>query len=443
MTARIPGRDLALGWEAGISPSVGVRDFGWRGVAVLAAFCVSCVGTVQQNGTRPPDRDGTAPPPAVDGGTVPPESDGGTVPATDAGVVPVADAGAPPATDAGSPEVDAGLDAGPPRIDAGPPPVTGTPRDSATVYWVGHSLISHRDRNHGSSETLFELLGTFARAGGQSYDFHRHTTPGAPLSWNWNNEGAQRAEIEHRGGRYDVMVMTEGVDIRQTIRWHDSAFYARRFQCAMQNANPGADVYLYESWHHLYASDPDMPYPDPHVWDWHQRLLDDRAQWESIIDDAFDGPAAPSSYYRGAAGECTPSRRMFIVPVGTALAALHERLESPLPGENWEGITPHTLLQNGYRDWPAEWPVPPPGAGVDWRSRIAGLRRYYGYELDDIHPGQQMVYFISLVHYATVYRRNPVGLPATNGVSARVARQMQELVWDVVSRDPRAGVRRD
>lgn len=343
-------------------------------------------------------------------------------------------------TDVDASGIDAsGIDA--PSVDSGPRPDGGSigsdPRDAATVYWVGHSLMSHRDVNHPDSRTLFELMGDFARAAGQSYDEYRHTTPGAPLSWNWNDEAGKRAEIESRGSRYDVMVMTEGISLTETMRWHSTSFYAQRFQCAMQNANPNAEVFLYESWHHLYASDPDGRYPEPHVYDWRARLDEDRPRWEQVIDEAMRPDlATPDSYYDGA--RCTPARPMRLIPVGTALGRLVDAMESG--DARWEGLTRHQLVQNGYRNWPEEWPVAP-GTSVDWRGRMASLQTIHPAQLDDIHASRTLIYFVALVHYATVYRRTPVGLPTANAVSSGLARAMQELAWDVVLNDPRAGVR--
>ena len=357
---------------------------------------------------------------------------------------PASDAGNGPRAD-GSPGADGSTapDGSAPRADSGPLPPVGTdPRTSANVYWVGHSLISHRDVRDGSARTLFELVGDFARAQGHDYDHFRHTTPGAPLSWNWNEVPELRGELTGNGRAYDVMVLTEGISLAESMRWHYTPFYARRFQCALQNANPSAEAYLYESWHHLYASDEEQNYPAPHVYDWRARLRADRARWEEVIDRAHAGVSAPSDmpYYDGA-GECAPARPMRLVPVGTALAALYDRMRAPAPGDDFEGFTIHHFVQNGFRNWPADWPVAPSEAGsVDWRARWASLETLHGGPLDDIHPSARGAYFVALVHYATVYRRSPLGLPAANGVGPGLARVMQEVAWEVVASDPRTGV---
>ena len=59
-------------------------------------------------------------------------------------------------------------------------------------------------------------------------------------------------------------------------------------------------------------------------------------------------------------------------------------------------------------------------------------------------------YFVALVHYATIFRRSPVGLTTAvpreyqgrydTAPSAEAARVMQEVAWQVVRTDPRSGV---
>jgi hypothetical protein len=380
---------------------------------------------------------------AADGGALPPIDAGADVP--DSGVE-TPDSGPPP------PPPDAG-----PRPDAGPglPPLS-----SANVYWVGHSLISHRDYvRGGDSRHLPDLVGEMAQARGLGYSWYDHTIPGAPIMWNWRGEQQsfdRRRELIQRGERYDVMVVTEGISVRVTYESHLSPFYMRRFYCAGKRANPNMRIYLYETWHHLYASDPDGRYPQPHVWDFRQRLVEDRAHWERIADEAVaDTVPRPRDYTYGEPlppggdpGECNLREPIHLVPVGTALVALMDRLASPLAGDDWTmpgggQLDIHHLMQNGYRDWPANWPVPASQAGsIDPRPIIARLNLIHpGSPADDIHHNATFAYFIAMVHFATIYGQTPVGLPVRNGVPAAMARQFQEIAWDVVRNDPRTGVR--
>ena len=102
------------------------------------------------------------------------------------------------------------------------------------------------------------------------------------------------------------------------------------------------------------------------------------------------------------------------------------------------------LFQNPYVDWPANWPIDIRAANaVDVKAVIAALTlRHPTAEPDDIHPSQVGVYFAALVHFATLYRRSPVGLSAFESVGERLAATLQPIAWEVVMNDERTGVRR-
>ena len=52
---------------------------------------------------------------------------------------------------------------------------------------------------------------------------------------------------------------------------------------------PPAAFFVYEGWHHLYASDPDGRYGSPARWDFRARVRRDRAAWRAIAR-AMSGP---------------------------------------------------------------------------------------------------------------------------------------------------------
>jgi hypothetical protein len=329
-------------------------------------------------------------------------------------------------------------------------PDLGDPLSGASVYWVGHSLMDGADTTHPGAMNIMGLVGRFASSEGHGYSMYAHITPGTPLSLNWYwRQGEHLPEIRERGDQYDVMVITEAVPLDPQIQWNASHFFARRFFCAAKNANPDMRVYVYETWHHLYASWEDGGYPPPHVWDWRAQLAEDYPKWDSIAAAAAGGAEVdtPDEYEwpgpgEDPAGDCTVTGAVGIIPVGQAFGALHDRLESPREGEDWGDLRMGALFLNGYRDWPEDWPVSSEEASsIDPEPVIAGLSRYHPDQLpDDIHLSALGSYFAGLVHYATVYRRSPVGLPEAHGVSPERARMLQELAWEVVLATPRAGV---
>lgn len=78
------------------------------------------------------------------------------------------------------------------------------------------------------------------------------------------------------------------------------------------------------------------------------------------------------------------------------------------------------------------------------RGQIPGLTRQSQLFKDDIgHPGEAVSTLVAYCNFAVIYRRTPVGLTCfENGDAARTAlnRRLQELAWEVVTREPLSGV---
>ena len=85
------------------------------------------------------------------------------------------------------------------------------------------------------------LMSTMTSSQSKNYDYYDHTTPGAPLGWNWGHNNMSWSDgigtliqplinTSHADyGSYDVMVLTEGIDINNTYEYWASSFYARKF----------------------------------------------------------------------------------------------------------------------------------------------------------------------------------------------------------------------
>jgi pimeloyl-ACP methyl ester carboxylesterase len=79
----------------------------------------------------------------------------------------------------------------------------------------------------------------------------------------------------------------------------------------------------------------------------------------------------------------------------------------------------------------------------------AGLTRREDLFIDDIHLNETGFYLVALIHYATIYQRDPTGLPGglirTDGAAATplapvTAKALQQLVWDTVPRYAATGM---
>lgn len=102
---------------------------------------------------------------------------------------------------------------------------------------------------------------------------------------------------------------------------------------------------------------------------------------------------------------------LYIVPAGQAVIALRERIRTGKAG----GLKTQTEL---------------------FRDRIG-------------HPAEPVQVLVAYCHYAVIYRRSPVGLPAPKMIADAhkpewndaTVRVLQEVAWEAVTQHPQSGVR--
>jgi hypothetical protein len=328
------------------------------------------------------------------------------------------------------------------------------PRDSATVYWVGHSLIEAKAPTANGEMDLMTLVGTLARAKGLRYEMGDHTLWGSPLSALWRGKPhsydrdasamvEKRRQFEAEAGKYDSMVLTEVIPVKRALDNEYSAHYVRRFYCTLKSANPQAQIYLYESWVNLQGGDPHAGYPPAHLFNWRDEMRAARAAWETLADAASQPkvtePGWLSSFWPSTTNAgCDVTDPIFIVPVGRAMLALADRIASPEPGDAFELPTGARLAMTDLFANPYLADETGPG-GQDRQAPVRRLRDP-SKPHDDIHPGAIGIYFNALVHFATLYRQSPEGLPDFEALGPAVSRTLKCIAWDVVASDPRAGV---
>lgn len=120
------------------------------------------------------------------------------------------------------------------------------PESPVAVYHLGHSLTGR------------DMPAMLAAMGGHSYNSQLGW--GASLKDHWtgtvnglaeeNRPPAFRPAAEAAdSGDYPVVVLTEMVELRDAIRWHDSPRYLALWAERFRAANPDVRIYLYETWH--------------------------------------------------------------------------------------------------------------------------------------------------------------------------------------------------
>jgi len=270
------------------------------------------------------------------------------------------------------------------------------PEGPLSVYHLGHSLVG-RDM----PAMLAQLGGaghSYALQLGWGTSLKEHWEPDLPINgFEAENDTPQfrpaRAAIG--SGQYDAVVLTEMVELRDAIKYHDSARYLSKWADLARQAAPATRVYLYESWHRL---------DDP--MGWLSRLDSDlEALWEDkiLLPDLAAGGAA---------------RPVHVIPAGQVMAAFVRAVEA--------------------------------AGGVD---NITGREDLFARDEtgapDPIHMGDLGAYLVALTHYAVLYARSPLGLPrqltradgtAATAPGPNAARLMQQTVWQVVTAYPKTGV---
>jgi hypothetical protein len=271
------------------------------------------------------------------------------------------------------------------------------PEKPLRVFHIGHSLVG---------KNMPAMLEQMAGAG---HDHRSQLGWGASLQSHWEpdipvkgselenlHDKYQDAKAAIAGGSFDALVLTEAVEIKDSIKYFDSPKYIRRWARDARNANPAIRVYLYETWH---------PLDDPAGW--LNRLDHDLgAYWEGVL-------LAQGLAHGDTGGP------VYVIPAGQVLAAFVRRMDRAggLPG---------------------------------LRSREDLFLRTPDGKQDMIHLNDVGMYLVALTHYAVLYHRNPVGLPhqllradgtAADAPSEAAARVMQEVVWEVVTQYPKTGVK--
>lgn len=262
------------------------------------------------------------------------------------------------------------------------------PDKAMTVFHIGHSLVA-RDM----PAMLAQLAGedhSYESQLGWGSQMRQHWEPDFPIKGHEVENAHPRYRDAHeavQSGDYDVLVLTEGVEIRAAIKYHDSWDYLARWTNAARAANPDIRVYFYETWHE--TDDPEG---------WFTRIDKDLSRyWEKeILDRAMtvDGVAP-----------------VYVIPAGQVLARFLREVEAR--------------------------------GGVGEINGVADLFT------DNIHLNNIGDYLVALTHYAVIYGKNPEGLPykltrhtgeAAVAPSRKVAELMQKIVWEVVTGYPRTGV---
>lgn len=250
------------------------------------------------------------------------------------------------------------------------------PTGPMAVYHLGHSLVGR------------EMPALLAQMGG-----HDHASQlgwGSSLKDHWTGDLAgfetENAHPNHQpagealdSGRFPVVVLTEMVEIRDAIRYHDSARHLALWAARARAARPDVRLYLYETWHR--TDDPEG---------WLARIDADGARY-------WQGDLLAGAMAQEGVGE------IYVIPGGPVMAATVRAIEA--------------------------------GAVPGLTSRDDLFARDEAGAVDTIHFNPIGAYLMALTHYAVIYQRSPEGMQEglITDLSPETALALQRIVWDVVS----------
>lgn len=326
------------------------------------------------------------------------------------------------------------------------------PKSALSVLWAGHSLMEQTASSSWGEVDLMSVVARFAESRGLSHTATNHTLFGSPLSALWRGKPhgydrdasemvAKREDFIRNAGRYDTLVLTEVVPVAATHATEFTPYYVRLFACALWQANPEGRVYLYQTWVHFQGSHKSDDTLLPEGYDWRAEMTAERTHWDALAERASSPPVdAPHwlsklGWHKRSDGGCADRRPIYLVPVGSALQSLAERLEAPVSGDHfvWPDSTPFRMI-----DMVANPIVE--GASGSFGDPVGRRARDPSRLADDIHASLAGIYFSALVHFATLYRQTPAGLPYPDEIGEPLARTLACIAWQTVISDPRSGV---
>lgn len=332
-----------------------------------------------------------------------------------------------------------------------------TPRNHASVYWVGHSLMNETASSPQGPQNVMSLVAQFAKAKGCDYSMFDHTLYGAPLSLQWRgkthsydrvDEATQEKaqSLPNRAAQFDTYILTEIVPLHSVYECEFSPFYLQTFTQCIHQHKPNARIYVYESWD--YWNGTRGGHQPWHV-DWVTNMHIQRKMWEKLCDTAMSGCAITPNLLDQLKAVCTPKKPknvetpIYLVPVGQAFLRLHKFLKQKDGSDNytWADGRPFVfsdVFKNPLVNIPKEWPLTLEEQPPEDQQKLSP--RDPSQELDDIHASIAGIYLSALVHFAVIYGQNPVGLPGIEEFSEELCLLFQEIAWEVVVGDERSGV---
>ncbi|MEM7747018.1 MAG: hypothetical protein AAF346_02115 [Pseudomonadota bacterium] len=330
--------------------------------------------------------------------------------------------------------------------------MTNEPVKSASVFWVGHSLIEAKGESKIGTLSLMTLVRRFAHAKKLSYDYGDHTLWGSSLSTLWNGKAhgyprqseemkAKREKFQSEPTKYDTLVMTELLPIAWSSKSEFTTLYMRKFACEILKKSQNARIFLYQGWSDLQKGEDDKVFEDlTSHGKWLDAMANDRPIWQSLITAANEpkvrapGLLSRVGFHSNSNGGCGTKLSIKMIPVADVLVALRDVLSGPSAGSFKLPSGQPFQIEHFFAN-----PLLPPKGPADRPSKEVGSEVKWAlahpdHDHDAIHPSVVGIYIMSLVSFTAIYQQTPVGLPAVPEVGEELAAQLQGFVWQTMTK---------
>jgi hypothetical protein len=266
------------------------------------------------------------------------------------------------------------------------------PARADNVLHIGHSLME---------KEMPQFVQTLADEAKIPHSYSYQLIIGSPLTYQWDignfDEETQKTKgrqgVSARDslstGKFNALIMCDATPVLTHLKW-GSLESAPKFYDLALSSNPRTRVYLYHFWPSLNAPD------------YNAAFTEELKAYETIADTMAQKHAAKF-----------PDGKVMIVPAGAAVVEMKRRIEArQVPGIN-------------------------------------NIREIYA---DDIHLTPKGMYLVALVHFATLYGKDPTGMSARMegpwgnvlvDLPPATATVFQEIAWKAVTDYKRSGVVQD
>jgi hypothetical protein len=291
------------------------------------------------------------------------------------------------------------------------------------AYRIGQGAADSRlvrtfHTGNSLTDTVDGWLKPMAESAGRPLDFHRFTVPGAPTEWLWTHPGSgfgdsRYAEAFFAFAPIDHLITQPFAGHGRSVE--NETFYSGHFFELCRQSSPEVSLWLYQQW-------PEQKFGES----WSRGALPlgkDAVYWKSKVtlktgevfaDGGWAGfqvkkSAGPATWQEAVANHSRyfeilrdemqrhyPQKPIGIIPGGPALATLKDEIEA---------------------------------------GKVPGLKDFFAEMFaDGIHLTSKGRYLIALVHYACLFKENPVGKvsPLNSGLTDEQAVIFQRIAWDTV-----------